>query len=867
MGKYGVKIKNISAGTLYETNLGVRDYFTYKTAMFTNSLLCDYLIENGLAVNNGNSTKDIICLEFKFGSRSYDEDTKHLNKLIEKFKKSKEDENSKEKLIRLEKLEKLKKILKMAELNKDKYVKKSKEQIRTEYYKNGVDVVYTTKNKKGDLIQEETIHYKKLFRTTGKAKKGSCIFIREELYERTYNFLSMGLQIPKENSPIVELSAYMPLVSSTIVDKIKINPKNILIVKDVESFFETKVVSVETDENKQCVAKTINNYLLKNILFDGQALIDSSIFPKWADGYILLRHHFCKMASFNTDIQQFFKDYFGENYMNAEIEDMFGNKHFAKDIELITTDNAMKWVKFDVSYDYWCDRVYENNCMFGIVKSAHKSKLGEYQKMSYQMINSLDNDIMEDVAKTSVDYINKLKTDDDVFLEYLSLNRNFSNDYEVLVALVEQNRDFLRSDYFRDRKRKIIEIYTLRLKSGKLIQDADNLVIVGSPYAMLLHSVGCNINNDDTFDVEDNAIQCYTKRFKDGEYLASFRSPFNSKNNMGYLHNTYSDKMEKYFDLGEQIIAVNLNTTDFQDRNNGSDQDSDSLYVTNQKEMVECAKECYRKHPTIVNNIPKEKKTYNNTPDHYALVDNNLAQSSLIIGESSNLAQVALTYTYNFDDKRFPDYVCILSVLAQVAIDNSKRKFDINLESEVKRFKDLLDIKKNGFPEFWLTIRPKFNKKRINKDLKCPMNYLYNLKIQEFKPKTSTLPMSHFFVKFELNSSKRRNKKIEELIEKYSLDLLDYNVNDENISDRNDDYLLLRSDFNDLIKDISQVYISKNYLGLFSWLINRAFVIGSGVKSKIGITQSQTDMNKSILLKTLYNINPQNLLKILSGNR
>lgn len=36
---------------------------------------------------------------------------------------------------------------------------------------------------------------------------------------------------------------------------------------------------------------------------------------------------------------------------------MFGNEHKAKDIELITTDNAMKWIKFGIDYQYWCNWV------------------------------------------------------------------------------------------------------------------------------------------------------------------------------------------------------------------------------------------------------------------------------------------------------------------------------------------------------------------------------------------------------------------------------------------------------------------------------------------------------------------------------
>ena len=118
-----------------------------------------------------------------------------------------------------------------------------------------------------------------------------------------------------------------------------------------------------------------------------------------------------------------------------------------------------------------------------------------------------------------------------------------------MIALCKQNPDFVRSTYFRDRKEFIIRNYVLNVKSGKIIQNADNLVIVGSPYAMLLYAATGtedNVDNDDTFFIEDNTIQCYTERFQSNDYLAFFRSPFNSKNNLTYLHNVYHKKLEKY---------------------------------------------------------------------------------------------------------------------------------------------------------------------------------------------------------------------------------------------------------------------------------------------------------------------------------
>lgn len=269
-------------------------------------------------------------------------------------------------------------------------------------------------------------------------------------------------------------------------------------------------------------------------------------------------------------------------------------------------------------------------------------------------------------------------------------------------------------------------------------------------------------------------------------------------------------------------------------------------------------------YPTIVNNIPKEKNNYSNLLEHYADVDNGLAEAQIAIGEASNLAQVCLTYTYNFKDKKYVDYVCILSVLAQVAIDSAKRKFDIDLTKEIKRIKTDMKINVNKYPEFWTIIRKGFDKDKINKELKCPMNYILNVKVQKFRDSSPTIPMSQFFVKYELDSDRRKSKKVEELIQKYFSEVYDYNISDDR--DSNEEHLLLRSDFDQLVEDIRAVNISKNYLGLMSWLIDRAFRITPNMISNDSNIESRINTNKSTLIRILYEVNSESLLKCFSGN-
>ena len=127
----------------------------------------------------------------------------------------------------------------------------------------------------------------------------------------------------------------------------------------------------------------------------------------------------------------------------------------------------------------------------------------------------------------------------------------------MLADLYSNNPDFANSTWFRHEKKKIISEYVFRLRTGKITVNGDNLTLCGNPYALLLHSVGEDWRNDPSFSREDGAIQCYTTRFRNDEYLCAFRNPHNAPNNICHLHNVYSDVMERYFPFSENIIAIN----------------------------------------------------------------------------------------------------------------------------------------------------------------------------------------------------------------------------------------------------------------------------------------------------------------------
>lgn len=275
---------------LYDVNLGVRDYFTYTDAMLNNSLFSNFLQNNGLSIYSGRqskneSTRDIVCLDFDFGSRSYINELNHLEKILN----TDLSEESKKRIQYA--IEKVK-------TRKELYSEKKRNEIRNLFYNKGVSITYKSKNKDGTIKDEQSIHYKMLFRTSAKAKLGQVIFINEKLYDKAYDWLTIGLgnKMKHNNAKIVEMSAYAPLTTSTIIGTLHIPVENILILKDQDSFFKTvaKVVKAEAymdkkgKQKKKCIVEEKETEV-KNTIWDGMGIIETDILPDWINGMALMR--------------------------------------------------------------------------------------------------------------------------------------------------------------------------------------------------------------------------------------------------------------------------------------------------------------------------------------------------------------------------------------------------------------------------------------------------------------------------------------------------------------------------------------------------------------------------------------------------
>ena len=740
-----------------------------------------------------------------------------------------------------------------------------KHDLRKLFYKNGVTYTFEKKNKKGEIVERIPVHFKMHMRSTGKAKQGECVFIRDSLHHKAINFLTMGLydlmdkqskDDPEKVCKLVELSAYQTLTTAMAKGYIQIPLENILVVKDEEVFSEgmnAAIVNVEDKvyfkteyeidfdsprleriinkkgytfnedraknngltliaeqskgalkekgfringkypgeykqvgyTKKECVVKRVLDAHIKNILWDGMGIIDESIFPKDKNGFIYCRSHFFKSCLFRGNIQEFFRDYCEQHGLDYDTyivkSDIFGRNLKIKDIKVIVTDKSLKWInKFEdmmgrtkkKAYRYYYNYMKRFDDYFSIVKAAHPSHWGDLQLMAYQMNNSIpttDREVLGRITECGVNLCNELKDSDMAYLRYLDKNKNDFNINELLIELIKWNQDFLKTEFFRNKKSKDISDLVRECKEGRLPQYGDNLTIMDNPVALLMKAVEEDPVKEGCFELMKDGVQCYTPRFRDGESLAAFRSPHNSPNNIIHLYNVYPDKLIKYFpNIGQNVIVFNAIKTDTQARLSGHDCDSDFVYVTNQKDLADLARKAYIEYPTIINDIDENgANNYHFTLEDYAEMDNQISDAQKSIGTSTDTAQLALSYYYDgsMESKELEDCFIILSVIGQISIDLAKKCFDIDVVKEIRRIRSLSCMKRNEVPEFFASNKRSrsnkvFEKKQVV-SMNCPMDIMANMiedRVTGYADRESHIPLRNFGNKGIIGKANRYKK-------------------------------------------------------------------------------------------------------------
>ena len=595
---------------------------------------------------------------------------------------------------------------------------------------------------------EEIRHYRMYKRSSSKSKKGSVLFIYDQLYDDMMKWTRLGLEMTDESCDLTSMKAYEALVMSSIVNTVKIPRDGILLLDSVKSpkvpgnrmiliYNDNKVKLVNKYKYKKEIGK---EYIHNNILWDGQALVDSSIFTSAGynkenpQGMMLLRNSFFKACAFNTNIQKYYKEYFKDKE-DKTVTDMFGRKIPYEKIKMIVTIDSLKIDKFadyfkkqlksgDLEarrklYEHWLNNIDET---FGIVKEEHETYLGhgKYHTISYQILNTLPITELEmkKVLEDENNYVKMLQDDNDVSVMYdhLSNISTSSRKAYFISNMLRYSPGFENSRYYRDFKKDEIRRYKEKLKIGKIKVKGDFYVLCSMPMEMLEYSAHGEYEKIKPYLNDGYA---YINGIEEEEDIVLCRYPHMNSGSVCTLKQKRIPCVDKYFNLnhknGSNIVIVSPWDSDIMIKLGGADFDSDTAFYIKDETIKEAALRLNdiellgpkKKGPQVAvadDSLKGESKkgNYKSMLDHTKL-DDMLSLSQITIGQISNDAQLFNSYFWNKyyeeivgetgeeveeaekEKKRYLNKVyrniLILSALNELEIDKAKHSIVIEPDS------------------------------------------------------------------------------------------------------------------------------------------------------------------------------------------
>lgn len=536
--------------------------------------------------------------------------------------------------------------------------------------------------------------YCRMKRSTGSARVGKCLFIDEVLFKPILKF-SSGTIKPKYGQEIdlAAYESYIALPSSSIIDTLPISPENILVIDDYDSIFRENVV--ETHDENGWLTTSEKNCEIVNSIWDGQSLMDISLFGDYSDyGMVLLRNLMFKSCCFNCNIQQWFKD----NNI-TDVSQLNGRTRAKRieDVKLITTPNSIKYLKFD-TLDNWLDNLYPN---FGVVKHDKKTHFfgGRLVQTHYQLLNTLQmsKDEVSEFLQDSLDFAQMLRDRPEVVRYYIKypdieemkpLKQPMLSKNDVVYNLMCINDNFTETKYYQQFLQDLLRSYYKNLKNGHIYVNGNYSTLLGNPIEMLQHSIGKfkGVNQLGVGNI-------HSTRFEYNQTLLGSRSPHVTIGNVWLPYNTSSEMIDKYLNLTNEIVCINSINENVLQKLSGCDFDSDTVLLTDNKYLIKAAQKNYHlfKTPTSFVSATKVKRYY--TPEQQADLD--IKTSVNKIGEIINLSQELNSLLWDrmyhgasYDEIKELYYdICQLDIMSGLEIDSAKKEFVINNSKELDKLR------------------------------------------------------------------------------------------------------------------------------------------------------------------------------------
>ena len=633
------------------------------------------------------------------------------------------------------------------------------------------EILYTTN------IKIDGIEYCYFKRGASKARQSNVIFVKAQYYYQLYTPCLLGLQFDEGGEyDVTSREAYTSLIMSGIIKTMEITKDQILIINDLESPEFEAMQSLTLKDDIDGVYQVEDKYKVVNNMTDGEGLMDISMYTDENNEVLLnattalLRNDFTKVNVCRTRLQ----DYYKENNITT-VYDAWRRPHVASKIKLVITPSSCKFLKFKNQYDNDDMKAYDNwlekiPTTFGIVKTDHAGNYKYANRLSYQMLNSMNLNhsevislmqdeldflkLMKDNTNITYSDIKKMKKEDKKlnkvernkmtsFMDVVRDDEIEGSTGEMISDLLSANSDFRFTNKFKNWKSKQLQDYLGKLRLGKIrIKNSLYAIMVNNPYEMMVATTKIDNNVDSCIQ---SGWEVYCPRFGDEE-LMMIRNPQINAGNIINVRNQYHDEY-KWFGLYDEngkathdfVVFTNSYNVDLMNRAQGCDWDVDSAYLTNCKLLCKKSKDSQAWN-TPTNGIKGTNEPKLNTKKALAKLDNYLSGSTMTIGKIVNKSAIFNGYMYNGINNDFnDDYIksCYdasssCSSFSQIAIDMAKKDFNgLSLSGELMKLNKTTFVNDDDETEKVL----KFDIDRENVNEITIKDYFKDLKKVESKDK------------------------------------------------------------------------------------------------------------------------------------
>ena len=466
------------------------------------------------------------------------------------------------------------------------------------------------------------------------------------ILEKTITLRKKEILVVKDKKSIFKAPDDSILVCYDGIDYFAYSPKEKEEeLKNAKEELQNAEEKVKEYETKIKIIENENTYKIENNIWDGESLIDNSVFMEneaYNDAHmLLLRARFLKTCAFRTHLQEWFKDN-GIN-LEAKAKDVLNgftldDKAKVSDIKLVITESSLKYLKFANKDDKFEDSIRKwfknaknkkDSIEFGIVKT--ESKATGKVRTSYQFLQTIGlkdkeiNDLISDCNKTYLEAYEKPKKfseflknneipsfqdDEGVDQEYENnKDEDSGKDYydtyvnEAIITLIKCAgvHNINGIPYYKSILDSKMKKYKKMIKKGHIPIEGIYGFLFGNPAEFLYSLIyDYDPNKNETLyygkdkDKEIITIKpehVYTNYYKSGEDILSIRFPHIT---MGNIFVPKNDRVEKsfydeYFKLGKSIVCINSIGSTVLHRLNGADFDSDMMFMTNQRTLLEAA--------------------------------------------------------------------------------------------------------------------------------------------------------------------------------------------------------------------------------------------------------------------------------------